>query len=130
MSEEVRAQPWQFNGRWIGESQGTDRPAHIWEIRQVGEYVEIDNMWEGDPSFRPMSGRLVHGQAAFDLAEVYRAVMVDPQHFVIAGWDTLYDGNELIEEHDVVFSRPGIAELTAHQVWAEWKKRPSTSPDK
>ena len=129
MSEQVRAQSWQFNGRWIGESQGVDRPAHIWEIRQVGEYVEIDNMWEGDPSFRPMSGRLVQGQAAFDLSDVYRAVMVDPQHFIIAGWDALYDGDELIAENDVVFSRPGIAELTAHQVWVEWKERQSVNRD-
>jgi hypothetical protein len=129
MSEQVPAQSWQFNGRWIGESQGVDRPAHIWEVRQVGEYVEIDNMGEGDPSFRSMSGHLVQGQAAFDLSETHRAVMVDPQHFIIAGWDTLYDGDELIAEQDVVFSRPGIAELTAHQVWAEWKKRQSTSPD-
>ena len=129
MSEQVHAQAWQFNGRWIGESQGADRPAHIWEIRQVGQYVEIDNMWEGDPSFRSMSGHLVEGQAAFDLSEVHRAVMVDPQHFIIAGWDTLYDGDELIAEQDVVFSRPGIAELTAHQVWVEWKKRQSMSRD-
>ena len=129
MSEQVRAQAWQFNGRWIGESQGADRPAHVWEIRQVGEYVEIDNMWEGDPSFRSMSGHLVEGLAAFDLTDVHRAVMVDPQHFVIAGWDTLYEGDELIEEYDVVFSRLGIAELTAHQVWIEWKKRQSTNLD-
>ena len=129
MSNQVRAQSWQFNGRWIGESQGTDRPAHIWEIRQVGDYVEIDNMWEGDPSFRPMSAHLVEGEAAFDLSDVRRAVMVDPQHFIIAGWDTIYDGDELIAEHDVVFSQPGIAELTAHQVWVEWKKKQSTNRD-
>lgn len=130
MGEQVHAQAWQFNGHWIGESQGVDRPAHIWEIRQVGEYVEIDNMWEGDPSFRSMSGRLVEGQAAFDLSETHRAVMVDPQHFIIAGWDTLYDGDKLIAEQDVVFSRPGIAELTAHQVWLEWKTAQSTNRDK
>ena len=126
MSDQVRPQAWQFNGRWIGESQGADRPAHVWEIRQVGDYVEIDNMWEGDPSFRPMSGTLDPEQAAFELSAadcVFRAVMVDPQHFIIAGWDTLYDGDELIAEYDVVFSRPGIAELTAHQVWAEWNSR-------
>ncbi len=127
MSEDVRAQAWQFNGRWIGETQGIDRPAHIWEIRQVGKYVEIDNLWEGDPSFRKMSGKIVEGQAAFDLSDVFRAVMIEPQHFIIAGWDTVYDGEELIAAYDVVFSRPGIAELTAHQVWVEWKKRPSTN---
>jgi hypothetical protein len=87
-------------------------------------------LWEGDPSFRTMSGRLVEGQAAFALSNVHRAVMVDPQHFIIAGWDTLYDGDKLIAEHDVVFSRPGIAELTAHRVWVEWKQRQSTNPDK
>jgi len=130
MSEDTRAPSWQFDGRWIGESQGVDRPAHIWEIRQVGKYVQIDHMWEGDPWFRPMTGQLVEGQAAFDLSDTQRAVMVDPQHFIIAGWDTIYDGDKLIAEYDVVFSRPGIAELTAHQVWVEWKKRQSVKPDK
>jgi hypothetical protein len=125
MSEEIRAQPWQFNGRWIGETQGADRPAHIWDIRQAGEYVNIDNLWEGDSSYRTMAGRLVEGQAAFDLSETSRAVMVGPQHFIIAGWDTIYDGDVLLAAFDVVFSRPGIAELTAHQVWVEWKEKDS-----
>jgi hypothetical protein len=125
VSEDIRAQAWQFNGRWIGASQGADRPAHIWEIRQIGDYVEIDNMWEGDPSFRGMNGHLVEGQAAFDLSEEHRAVMVDPQHFIVAGWDEIFEGEKQIAAYDVVFSRPGIAELTAHQVWSEWKKRAS-----
>jgi hypothetical protein len=123
MDEDVRAQAWQFNGRWIGETQGIDRPAHIWEIRQAGRSVKIDNLWEGEAPFRRMTGIMVEGQAAFDLSDDRRAVMVDPQHFIIAGWDTFYDGDKLIAEYDVIFSRPGIAELTAHQVWVEWKER-------
>ena len=129
MSEDVRAQAWQFTGRWIGETQGIDRPAHIWEIRQAGKYVTIDNLWEGEASFRKMSGTMVDGQAAFDLSDIHRAVMVDPQHFIIAGWDTFYEGDELVAKYDVVFSRPGIAELTAHQVWLEWKERQSAKSD-
>ncbi len=118
----MNAQSCQFDGRWIGETQEVDRPAHIWEIRQVGEYVEIDNMWEGDKSFRPMRGRLLEGEAAFALSNVHHAVLVDSQHFIIPGWDSLYEGDKLVAEYDVVFSRPGIAELMAHQVWLEWKK--------
>lgn len=129
MSENIGAQAWQFTGRWIGESQEIDRPAHIWEIRQSGKYVTIDHLWEGEGSFRKMSGTLVEGQAAFDLSDVFRAVMVDPQHFIIAGWDTFYEGDELVAKYDVVFSRPGIAELTAHQAWLEWKERQSAKSD-
>lgn len=112
----------QFEGRWIGETQGADRPAHIWEIRQVGKYVQIDNMWEGEESFRQMTGKLVEGQAAISLTSSHRAVLVDSQHFIVAGWDAIYHRRRIVGGYDVVFSRPGIAELTAHQVWLDWKK--------
>lgn len=129
MSQVIRPHAWQFTGRWIGESQEIDRPAHIWEIRQTGRFVSIDNLWEGETSFRKMTGTLIEGEAAFTIIDTYRAVMVDPQHFIIAGWDTIYEGEELVARYDVVFSRPGIAELTAHQVWLEWKKRESAISD-
>lgn len=114
---------WQFSGRWIGETQGIDRPAHIWEITQEGSRLVIENLWEGQTEFRKMGSYLVEDEAAFDLSGTgFKALMLDPQHFIIPGWDTLYEGDRLIGAYDVVFSRPGIAELTANQVWHEWKK--------
>jgi len=122
---EIERKNWQFNGRWIGETQDcpSDRPAHIWEITERGEYVDIDNLWEGDPQFRTMWAKLVPDQAAFALSEKHKAVMIDPQHFVIVGWDEIAENAQNINAYDVIFSRPGIAELTAHQVWRDWKKK-------
>jgi hypothetical protein len=124
---------WQFSGRWIGETQDcpSNRPAHIWEITERGTWADIDNLWEGDPQFRTMTAQLVPDQAAIELSENHQAIMVDPQHFVIVGWDAITENNQIVAEYDVIFSRPGIAELTAHQVWRDWKKKqppPDTSP--
>ena len=35
-----------FAGRWIGETQGYDAPAHVWEIAQNGANLTIDTRWE------------------------------------------------------------------------------------
>lgn len=128
MSDRVAQKDWQFAGRWIGETQDCpyERPAHIWEIQQQGTYLTIDNMWEGDTgSFRQMwNVSLVPGEAAFAIAEDFRAVMVDPQHFIVAGWDTIdNEKGKRIAQYDVVFSRPGVAELTARRVWQDWKQK-------
>lgn len=131
MSERIPQKDWQFAGRWIGETQGCpfERPAHIWEIQQQGTYLTIDNMWEGDAGgFRQMwNVSLVPGEAAFAITEDFKAVMIDPQHFIVPGWDTIdNEKGKQITAYDVVFSRPGVAELTARQVWREWKQKQKT----
>jgi hypothetical protein len=46
-----------------------------------------------------------------------KAVLVGTQHFVIVGWDTNDTRGNLGPHYDVVFSRPGLAELQATEVW-------------
>lgn len=115
-----------FEGRWIGETIECDSPAHLWHIKLRGTWVEVQTVWEGHATIgRPMRANLVEGQAAFDIEtanHTFRALLVDPQHFVIAGWDTNDMRNNEGPDYDVVFSRPGIAELCALQVWQRWKQ--------
>jgi hypothetical protein len=72
-------------------------------------------------------GALVPGEAAFTLGNQFRATLVDPQHFIIPDWDTNDTRSSEGPHYDVVFSRPGIAELTARAVWLKHRERLSTA---
>jgi hypothetical protein len=108
-----------FTGRWIGETQGSDSPAHVWEISQRGRYLTIETRWEGQTSVARMAGEALADEQAFVLGEK-KAVLVDAQHFIIRGWDTNDIRNDTGPDYDVIFSRPGIAELSAHDVWLKY----------
>jgi|HigsolmetaAR202D_1030399.scaffolds.fasta_scaffold16319_2 hypothetical protein len=110
----------QFAGRWIGETQGYEMPAHIWDIRVVGDTLYIESRWENDTALGRMSGRMHAEQASFTIGR-HTAVLVDPQHFIIPGWDTNDTRGGIGPDYDVVFSRPGLPELQASQVWERFR---------
>lgn len=114
-----------FEGRWIGESQGCASPAHLWHIRARGAWIEVETVWEGHATIgRPMQCKLVTDEPAFEIEtadHTFRAILVDPQHFIIEAWDTNDMRNNQGPAYDVVFSRPGIAELNSRRVWQMWK---------
>jgi hypothetical protein len=105
-----------FAGRWVGETQGYDAPAHIWEIAQNGAHLTIDMRWEGEGKSSRLRATALATEPAFLLGES-KAALVDPQHFVIAGWDTNDTRGNVGPHYDVVFSRPGLAELRATEAW-------------
>ena len=105
-----------FAGRWIGETQGFESPAHVWEIAHSGPHLTIETRWETDARGARMYGEALAGEPAFTLGD-QKAVLVDSQHFIIRGWDTNDTRGRLGPSYDVVFSRPGMAELSAHAVW-------------
>jgi hypothetical protein len=113
-----------FDGTWIGETQGFDSPAHLWEIRQNGRMLSITSRWEGEagPGSGPYTGTVLPDQPAFQYGG-FTALLVDPQHFIIFGWDTNDTRGGAGPAYDVVFSRPGIAELTAHAAWEKHRQR-------
>ena len=115
-------QPHLFTGRWIGETQGYQMPAHIWEITQQGFGLRISTRWEGGTNVGTFSGRLVPNEPAFLISgeNASKAVLIDKQHFVIAGWCTNDARGGVGPDYDVVFSRPGIAELTARQAYTRY----------
>jgi hypothetical protein len=122
MTEEHDPQP-RFEGRWIGATQGCDMPAHIWEIAQRGNTLTIESRWEDAGRVTRIYGTLVPGEAAFKLGDQFRATLVDPQHFIIPDWDTNDTRSGEGPHYDVVFSRPGIAELTARAAWLKYRER-------
>lgn len=115
-------QPHFFTGRWIGETQGCVMPAHIWEITNQGYGLLIATRWEGETKVVTFVARLVSGEPAFTIlgSEHSKAILIDKQHFVIAGWCTNDTRGGTGPDYDVVFSRPGIAELTARQAYAQY----------
>jgi hypothetical protein len=74
-------------GRWVGEMQGCDSPAHIWEIEQQGDRLIIRTRWENSHSETRLYGKLVAGANAFTIGSVH-AVVLGPLHFVVPGCDT------------------------------------------
>ena len=117
--------PHLFTGRWIGETQGYAMPAHIWEITQMGYGLMIATRWEGETNVTTFTGYLVRGESAFTLhgSRLFKAILVDKQHFVIADWCTNDARGGAGPDYDVVFSRPGIAELTARQAYNQYLER-------
>jgi hypothetical protein len=121
-----------FEGRGIGATQGCDMPAHVWQITQRGRSLTIETQWEGEGAGRVMRmyGRVVPDEPAFTLGDEFRATLVDPQHFIIPAWDTNDTRGGEGPHYDVVFSRPGIAELTARAVCLKHRERLSPTEDR
>lgn len=115
-------QPHLFTGRWIGETQGYSMPAHIWEIKQQGFNLIVSTRWEDATNVASFVGRLLPNQPAFTIAgkRLFKAILIDKQHFVVPGWCTNNARGGSGPDYDVVFSRPGIAELTARQAYMSY----------
>jgi len=109
-----------FAGPWIGETIGHDSPAHVWEIKIVGSMLHIETRWEDDAQRMSIYGMPLQNEQAF-MIDRKKAVLVDAQHFVIAGWDTNEVRGGKGPHYDVVFSRPGIAELGAQDAYQRFK---------
>jgi len=111
-----------FSGRWIGETQGCEMPAHVREIDQHGTLLTISMRWENEATSSRMYARVLADAPAFTIGD-HTATLVDPQHFIIPEWDTNDARGGAGLDYDVVFSRPGIAELTAAAVWRRARVR-------
>jgi hypothetical protein len=82
----------------------------------------ISTRWEGATRVVTFSGQLVPNEPAFTLpgSKHFKAILIDKQHFVIAGWCTNDVRGGTGPDYDVVFSRPGIAELTTRQAYSQY----------
>jgi hypothetical protein len=111
-----------FTGRWIGETQGWAMPAHIWEITQQGYGLMVATRWEGRTKTVTFFAQYGSGEPSFVISgsKLFKAILIDKQHFVIPGWCTNDARGGVGPEYDVVFSRPGIAELTVRQAYAKY----------
>ena len=110
-----------FGGPWVGETIGCNVPAHLWDITLFGLHLRIDTRWEGFSQRDTLFGTRIEDQPAFNLDYYAKlAVLVDPQHFVIVGWDTTHSATP-DSAYDVVFSRPGVAELSAHEAYRHFR---------
>ena len=111
-----------FQGGWVGRSMGGDSPAHIWEIDVGPNVITLKTRWENKTQTHGLLAQVVPDQPAFDLGDDRIATLLDSQHFVIPKWDTNDIRDRKGPAYDVIFSRPGLAELTAGQVYKGWQK--------
>lgn len=114
--------PARFTGQWIGQTVGIEAPAHLWDISYTPHRLVIKTRWEADgkPGAYTQYGYPLE-EDAFELRGIlltFRATLVSPGHFIIPGWDTNDTRGHRGPHYDVIFSRPGLAELQAEQVWA------------
>jgi hypothetical protein len=115
-----------FVGRWVGQTQGWVSAAHVWEIVKVNERtLRITTRWEDGRRIDSFQASVLADEPAFvirDLRRHFKAELVDSQHFLIPGWDTNDARGGEGPDYDVVFSRPGLAELTAGDVWRRHRR--------
>ena len=109
-------------GLWVGESMGVESsPAHLWRIRQEGSDLFIYHRWEGETHEKHDNFRGVLGPDERSFTFLSKtAYLIDDDHFVVPGWDTNDIRGGKGPAFDVVFSRPGLAELSARAVWKVW----------
>ncbi len=112
-----------FAGVWIGESMGaTATGTVIWRIAQTGRnlFVYPRDEGENDASWY-YSGEVDAAGTQFRLNSVAHldcvGRMLDIDHFVMTNWDRSAE-----PACDVVFSRPGLPELTARGMWEKSKE--------
>ncbi|MCU0490802.1 MAG: hypothetical protein MUD01_04410 [Chloroflexaceae bacterium] len=110
-----------LDGLWIGETVGYNSPSHIWEISQQGKRLTIRTRWENETNGATLRGEMSAENAQFTV-EGIPAFILGSQHFIIPGWDTNDMRGKLGPDYDVVFSRPGLAELLAHEVYQRWRE--------
>jgi len=116
-----------FVGRWVGQTMGWNSPAHVWEITAHNAVnLTIITRWEDGREVGRFSAQAASTEPAFIVKmprRVFKAILVDPQHFLIPEWDTNDTRNYEGPDYDVVFSRPGLAELTARAVWHKYRAK-------
>lgn len=109
-----------FAGRWIGETQGCDAPAHVWEISANGRALTIETRWEGEARSSRLHATAQPDAPAFRLGD-HTAELIGTQHFIVPGWDTNDTRGGQGPHYDVVFARPGLAELQTFEVWQRYR---------
>ncbi|HEU4322057.1 MAG TPA: hypothetical protein VFS21_02810 [Roseiflexaceae bacterium] len=110
-----------FAGQWVGETQGCEMPAHLWSIRQQGRRLSIQTRWEGELLSTEFFGFVDAGGQGFWIGGS-QAILLDPMHFIIPDWCTNDRRGGVGPSYDVVFSRPGLAELSATAVWQRYRE--------
>jgi hypothetical protein len=105
-----------FSGQWVGESMGRETAPWLWRISIHHNAVFIYPRDESGADAGYLSGQLDASGAGFVLYDQTRyagaARVLDADHFLLAGFDAHEDAS-----NDVVFSRPGLAELNARAVY-------------
>jgi len=120
-----------FTGTWIGKTQGYEMPAHVWDITEYGPYLLLSTRWESGTHVTRFHAEIVSGEQAFKIMGIdfAKATLIDDQHFVMPNWvfHKYHTENGENAGYDVVFSRPGAAELTAQTAYLKYTGKSKNS---
>jgi hypothetical protein len=119
-----------FGGVWIGESmrEGDGEPHTVmWNITQRGASIFIyPSSGEDGAGTGYFSGAVSDDGLRFELFIIpgghAAGRLLDADHFLMPNWDA----PEGSAPADMVFSRPGLAELRSRAVWAASKDAPGS----
>ena len=89
-------------------------------VSHLGAALAGDGALLGE--LREFSGLPAFYIESFESLHTGLAVLVDASHFVMASWDTNDMRGHVGPSYDVVFSRPGVAELNARDVWRRFAR--------
>jgi hypothetical protein len=109
-----------FVGDWVGEPLCPNAPTLRWHINQIDDTLRISMQREDTPGEQRqlMAVVSVEGRrfwVAVGAGVASEATLLDDDHFVLpAFWPHFGGLLDDAAEADIVFSRPGLAELTAH----------------
>jgi hypothetical protein len=116
--------PFDFSGQWVGESMrssapDTDEAVLLWRIALNANAIFIYPRTPDGAEDGYFSGQLNASRTSFILnasagGSACVARVLDRDHFVLPAFDAHPN-----PPCDVVFSRPGLAELSARAVWKE-----------
>ena len=99
-----------LTGTWIGSTRD-EAVTHVWRIVQRDDgafiYATLDDV--GTQTY--YSARIVGGTILINGCDEAKFQRVDVEHFVVLRWH---------DECDMLFSREGLAELTAALSWTRF----------
>lgn len=99
--------------------------AHLWNITQSGSLLWMETCWEGETTIQRFYAELASDEPTFRVPGLdfeAKGILLDSQHFVIPGWcwPDRKNPDGTSSSRDVIFSRPGLAELTARSVYLHY----------
>jgi hypothetical protein len=97
-------------GTWIGATR-EDHVMHVWRIVQRGENAFVYATLDDHGAENYYSARVMPGAMLINGNPHAQALLVDAGHFILPRW---HDG------HDMLFSREGLAELSALSTWERY----------
>lgn len=106
----------QLNGEWVGERMTLDTNVESWHMLVKVPWARIERRDATGARLARFEGYISAAGMPFTFGhavEGTRVVVLDPRHLLVV-WT---QGVDAVSGEDIVFSRPGLDELTAEKAY-------------